>query len=150
MAKADEEVAASRRALGMIVGFALAGVLVVIATVHLLGQSAKGPYDDERPQWSLMCAAIAGPPSPTLDDEFSGQRSAQSQSLFDHYLLKEPVDEFPSPIRADMVTLRQADLDYRAGKLTGVEARVAGAAGERALSDQHFNGACSWFRRQGS
>lgn len=150
VSEGKEAVGASHARLLAIGGLAVVACLIAVAAVYLLGRSAKGPYDDERARWGLMCSAVAGPPNLTLDEEFSGQGSVQSRMLFDDYLLKEPVEEFPSPVRADLLALRQADIDYRAGKLTAPQARSAGESGERALTDQHFNGACSWFRRQGS
>jgi hypothetical protein len=125
-------------------------ILLVAAVVLLLGACTKSPYDDELGNWRVMCSGVIGPPAPTVDEEFAHQQTPNTKALFDEYLLSVPAERFPSPVRGDLTALRQADLDYRSGKLTGDQAKAAGAAGTRALTNQHEEGACAYFTRQHS
>jgi hypothetical protein len=117
----------------------------------LLAACSKGPYDDERGSWKLMCAAIVGPaPAATVDAEFSGQHTPDTEALFDEYLLRVSPDQFPSPVRNDLAALRQADIDYRAGKINADQAKAAGVSGVRALTEHAERGACAYFWSQWS
>ena len=95
-----------------------------------------------------MCGAIVGTPGPSIDDEFSGHPNDQSKQLFDQYLLVSDPSTFPSPVRDDLVVLRHADEEFRVGRLSGDQAKVAGQKGAQDLAAQYATGACEEFRRQ--
>lgn len=123
----------------------LAAILVWAGTAC----SASSSLGAEEGRWHLFCNSFAtqGTTAELLDAEFVLPPPTNS---FDTYLMTKPAEELPAPIRADLLSLRQAIADFRAGRISAEKAKASGASGRRAVEDQWSTGACSEFRRRGS
>lgn len=126
-------------------GAALALLLVMAAAVGACGVVGDS-YGPEDAKYRTLCAHFDGDPRAVYDSEFSGRRNTSTTFLFDDYLLKVPLDDFPSSMRQDLLSFRQAVADLRAGRLDAGQARAAAAAGMAAIEHERNDGACSYFR----
>ena len=120
----------------------LCGLVLVIASCGIFDDS----YGPEDAKWRELCGRVAGDPQSTFDSELRGETTAATSYLFDEYLLIANPDDLPSPIRQDLVSLRQVIRDHRDGRLTADQAREAGAPGFRSIDREWNEGACSYLR----